>query len=319
MSDKFSVWFAEERGDAPRKVRGGYDEPAEAADIAETELIHRGIGGESYAEIRFNGDSEPHSIIFLMDDGNPPTFGIWNTASAMWPIFYPESPYGIMLEGNPLPSDDKKKSDEGNMRLDEIEDDEDDEGEDDADTESPDESEDYPDDEEDENTDEEDEAEEDDPLEPDDDENDSEDSDDDEEDEGENEAPEESEDDDSEDELDDADAEEDGDGDDEKETEMPRLNIFGKMRGPKGWRKRAEAEELNERNVFGLKIGILDPEAEKPGQQERNVVAHVEFIESDTTRDHGVLKLRLPNSVTLDDFTQTKNGVITVNVPYQQD
>lgn len=304
MADQFTIWFAEVKGDAPRKQSGTYNEPAEAADEAEKFLSRWGLAGESFAEIRFNGDSEPHSVIFLIDNSRPPTFGIWNTPSAMWPIFYPESPYGVMLEGNPFKGDDednggehKKDEDSDKMKLDGMDDEEDD-GEDDEIDE-----EDY---------DEEDGDDEESPE----DENEEEDEDDEFDDEGEEEGSDEGEE--GDDELEDDDAEEDSDDENEKEAEMPRLNIFGKMRGPKGWRKRADAEELNDRNVFGLKIGILDPEADKPGQQERNVLAHVEFIESDTTRDHGILKLRLPEGVSLDDFTQTKAGVITVKVPYQE-
>lgn len=303
MADQFTFWFAEEKLDRPRKQAGVFNEPAEAADEAEKFLARHGFAGESYAEIRFNGDAEPHSVIFLMEGGKPPTFGIWNTPSAMWPIFYPESPYGVMLEGNPFRGDDeddkgehKKDEDSDKMKLDGMDDeDEGDEEDDEID--------------EDENEEEDDGAdEEDDSDESDDDDADTDDEDDDDENKGEE----------GDDELEDENAEEDSDGENEQEAEMPRLNIFGKMRGPKGWRKRAEAEELNNRNVFGLKIGILDPEADKPGQQERNVLAHVEFIESDETRDHGILKLRLPEGVSLDDFTQTKAGVITVKVPYQE-
>lgn len=299
MDDNFTVWFAEHRGDKPHRVGVQvFAEAAEAADRAELELTRHGIGQESYCEIRFNGDSEPHTIIFLMDDEEPPTLGIWNTASAMWPMYYADGSSGIMLEDNPIgenSGEHKKDDDSDRMDLGGMDDEE-------ADTESEGDSEEFPDtDDEDEEGDEDEESEEDENTE----EGSDDESDDSDEDEGSDE-----------DEEDGVDDEEGENETDQEEAEMPRLNIFGKMRGPKGWRKRAEAEDLNERNVFGLKIGILDPEAEKPGQQERNVVAHVEFIESDTTRDHGILKLRLPDGVTLEDFTQTKAGVISVKVPY---
>lgn len=308
MADKFTVWYVEMRGDVPQRVGINWscDEPAEAADVAESQL-QRGIAGESYCEIRFNGDVEPHTIIFLMEEGPPPTFGIWNSPSAMWPIFYPDGPYGYMMEGNPLSGDEdgsgehKKDDDSDRMKLDGMDD------EPEPDTESEGDSEEFPDDEEGDDEDDENTDEEDDPMEPGDDENDSEERDDDEEDESEGNEEEE------EDGLDDEEGENETD---QEEAEMPRLRIFAKMRGPKGWRKRAEAEELLDRNVFALKVGVLDPEAETPGKQERNVVAHVEFIESDETRDHGILKLRLPEGITPADFTQTKAGVISVQVPY---
>lgn len=334
--DNFTVWVAWQKGDAPRKHAGPFREPAEAADAAERLLgVPYAVEGETFAEIRFNGDSEPHTVIFLMEKGEVPTFGVWNTASAMWPIFYPESPYGIMLDGDPFADaeDDEIQDDEGRHKKDEDSDKMKLDGMDDepeADDESEDDTEEFPDDEKD-----------DDDEESPEDENTEEDEDDESDDEGEEEAEEEDESDDSEDddrddsedddsdendrerdeeadEDDEGDDESDSDGDGEDEKEMPRLNIFAKMRGPKGWRKRAEAEELNDRNVFGLKIGVLDPDAETPGQQEKRVVAHVEFIESDESRANGILKLRLPDGITLDDFTQTKAGVISVTVPYPE-
>lgn len=309
MSDNFTVWFAEHKSDVPKRASvREFAEAAEAADVAENYLQRYGAGGESYCEIRFNGDSEPHTLIFLMDNDEPPTFGVFNTPSSMWPLYYADSPYGIMLDGNPLDEIEaegggkhKKDDDSDKMDLggqDDGDEEEDWDNEDEADTESEGDSEEFPDQDDSENEDDEEEDFTDGDKDADSDEN--EESDDDSEDENKTESE----------------ADEDEDGESEDEKEMPRLNIFAKMRGPKGWRKRAEAEELQERNVFGLKVGILDSEAEKPGQQERNVVAHVEFIESDTTRDHGILKLRLPDGVTLEDFTQTKTGVISVKVPY---
>jgi hypothetical protein len=301
--DNFTVWFASKKNDTPEKRGGKYAEPAEAADRAEAVLTSFGYPEESRCEIRFNGDAEPHTVIFLLDrEGGVPTFGIWNTASAMWPIFYADDGGGQMLDGDPFnegseDDDDENESDGFGDKDDDsklmdlgggMDDDDEDESEDD------DEDEESPEDENDE--------------------------------EGEDDSPDPESEDENGDETEEGDEELEADGDDEEdgenetdqeETEMPRLKIFAKMRGPKGWRKRAEAEELNERNVFGLKVGVLDPQEDMTSaQQERNVVAHVEFIEHDTTRDHGVLKLRLPEGVSLADFTQTKAGVISVDVPY---
>lgn len=106
----------------------------------------------------------------------------------------------------------------------------------------------------------------------------------------------------------------DDDGDDDGEPPM-RLPIFAKMRGPKGWRKRAEAEDLNLKNTFGLKVGVLHPEGETPGKQEADVRCEIQFVETDEQRTHGTLRIKLPETVTLDDFMQSGKW-ITVNVPY---
>ena len=97
---------------------------------------------------------------------------------------------------------------------------------------------------------------------------------------------------------------------------MPRLTIFAKMRGPKGWRKRAEIEDLNDRNVFGFKVGVLDPDGETPGTQEYNVRTEIQFIENDNDRTTGSLRIKLPDGITTDDFIQLKSGWLVVDVPY---
>lgn len=104
------------------------------------------------------------------------------------------------------------------------------------------------------------------------------------------------------------------DSEDEEEVEMPRLGIFAKFRGPLGWRKRAEAEDLNSSNKFVLKLGVLDPEAEKAAKQESEVFATVEFIESDEDRANGLLRLKLPEGV---EFTQ-KGKWLQATIPYRQ-
>jgi hypothetical protein len=287
-----------------------FHEPAEAADYAENELRRCDPG--SHGEILFNGDTEPHTVIFVMPEstGKQPVFGVWNTDSALWPLFYPTTPGGSMLSNPPddyTPPSDSADDDEGQTEIDQDadkldlgaeENENDEEFEDDSDEES--EEDDGPD-------------EEDDSAERDDDEDEPDDTNDDEEDESENDESDAESDPDDED---DEEADVDSDSEVEEEKEVMRLPIFAKMRGPKGWRKRAEAEELYTRNVFALKVGILDPTAGTPGRQEQNVVAHVEFIESDDSRKAGLLRLTLPDGITLEDFKQTKNGKITVEVPY---
>lgn len=133
-----------------------------------------------------------------------------------------------------------------------------------------------------------------------------------------------SEEDDSEDDEEDEEAEEDEDESEnesepepelEEEKELPRLKLFAKMRGPLGWRKRAELEELNDRNVWALKVGVLDPDEPKPAGQERNVFAQFEVIEKDENRKSATLRMKLPQGMTLDDFTMTKAGWITAEIP----
>lgn len=338
-------------GDAPRKVAGPFVEPAEAADVAEDYLRRFGTEGQSWAELRFNGTDEPHSMIFFMENE---MFGVWNTASAKWPIYYPEGPYGTMLEGYPegfspdegegkrdsddsadgfgdtdeeaevmdLSNDGSEEDDDSdNVEEDDDAEDEfseDDEAEDEASTEDDDADDeiekdgDQEPDEDEINTDDE---EDDDSNEPEtedgpDEEDDSSESEDDPDENGDDDDM----DSDSEDEDDDSD---DEDENDEEEVEMPRLKIFAKMRGPKGWRKRADAEELLDRNVFGFKVGVLNEDGETPGQQEKDVRVHVDFIEADDSRKSGVLRMRFQKGVSLDDFKQTGGGWITVEVPYR--
>lgn len=363
-------------GPYPRILDGRYTEPAEAADAAETWLKDFGEPGESYCDLFFNGDPEPHSSIFFQGqmDGWPyvPVFGIWNRHNAPWPISYVDenNPGGNML---PMPlhpsaffpeyeAEIKQKDEQGKHKQDEDsttmklegqddQEDEDDEWEDEEDEgengsdddgsegeEDMDESDADDDDGNDGDGDAEDEDENEDEGEGDDSESEG---DGDEEDENEEEAESDSE---NTDEEDDGDGEEDGesagdegedgdegddDGDGEGDTEQSsdeaeqaeppvRLPIFAKMRGPKGWRKRSDAEDLNMKNVFGLKIGVTNPEGATPGQQEKDVRCEIQFIETDELRTHGTLRIKLPEGITPDDFTFAR-GWMEVGVPYQDE
>lgn len=335
--DNFSVWLAKPtwwprlvregrwvtgpeyvEGDAARKIAGPYGEPAEAADVAEKLLKQFGREGQSYAELRFNGDKEPHTVIFLMEDE---IFGVWNTESSRWPLFYPSAGYGTMLEGWPEGFESEIDADEegdesgfgdededsdvmdlsGGMDEDEdMDDDEDeDEGEiDEVDEDYEDESDTADDLEEDEDSDEESEI----------------DSDDDQGDDDEDENEDEEEDSEG-DEGDDESDNQDGD----EEDEMPRLNIFSKMKGPKGWRKRADAEELNIRNVFGFKVGVLDPDEDKtPAKREQELVTHIEFIEDDDRRSGGILRVKLPTVGDVREIEwEKKGGFYEAFIPYK--
>lgn len=308
---------------------GEYREPAEASDAAELWLTTFGEPNKSFCDLLFNGDPEPHSsVFFTLDENKRTVFGVWNREGIPWPIDFIVEGAGhfgghsehprLFFDGeDELPiietSDEgkhKKDDDSTTMKLDGEDDDDDgyeddDEGEDDGEGEDS-ESEESGDDSE---------------IE-------------DEEDDGEGEEDREEEDgdtggeDDEEDEIEDDDSDDDftddsdggrdsGEDDEGGEDEQPpmRLPIFAKMRGPKGWRKRADAEDLNERNVFGLKIGVVDPEGETPAQQEKNVRCEIQFIESDDRRTHGTLRIKLPDGITADDFTRSGRW-IEVGVPY---
>lgn len=340
----FSVWLFRPRGWDGRKpgerVAFPFAEPAEAADQAEAVLRQNGEIGQSYCELRFNGDTKPHTVICYLGENR---FGIWNTEVVRWPIFYAEAggsdmladfPFEIEDDGNSWQekddADSKMKSDDGVMRLDDIEDvddtEEEEEFQDDSDEGA-----------EDEALSEDDEAEEDFISEDDDgdieaEEEDSQDDDESGTDEDDESDEDESGEDDEDDEQDgdeedfngDEDSEEgdsepdlDNDEEEEEEFEMPRLRIFAKFRGPLGWRKRAEAEELETTNRFALKLGVLDPEAEKTAQQERETFLEMVFIESDESRTAGELRLKLPEGIEWSE--PTKAGWISATIPYPRE
>lgn len=331
-------WFVKEGDRAARKMAGPFTEPAEAADVAEMLLENFGVEDQSWCELRYNGDREPHTMIFLLENG---VYGVWNTASARWPIFYPVNEYGVMLEGWPegmephSEGDDEIGDEEG-----ERENDEDDFGKSDEDSKLMDLSNDGSDDEdEDEGAEEDDEAEDEaweddedaeDEIEAEDgdlddeadeemsDESDDEIPEDEDDEEGEDEDDGEEEGDDESDEDEESEDDDESENEDEEEIEMPRLNIFAKMRGPKGWRKRADAEDLLERNVFGFKVGVLDPDEEKTNaQREKELVAHVEFIEDDSMREAGILRMKLP-TVDVDEIEWKRRGqFIEAVIPYR--
>ena len=342
---KFRVWAFRTRY-MDGKKSGGYVEPAEAADFAEELLDQWGIPGESYCEIRYNGDEKPHTVICYLGESR---FGIFNNDHAPWPLFYPPDDYrGEVLSDFTMDDEALKrwqeadeakkgeKSDEGNMRLDEIPDEEGeefdgDEGAEDeevpADGDEAAGDSDAEDDEAEDDGADDDEAGEDDAEEDEGDPSEAEDEDDHggEEEPGDDEQEDDEEDEDGGEDFSDGDEDTDSEeeqgeevddsDDEEEEIEMPRLNIFAKFRGPLGWRKRAEAEELNERNTFALKLGILNPEGEKTAEQEREVFAEFQFIESDDERDAGILRMKLPPGVEFSD--PTKAGWVTARIPYR--
>src|SRR5688572_22308742 len=62
-----------------------WDEPIEAVEAAEQWLQTYGVAQKSHAEIRFNGDAEPHFLLFHLGEGRT---GIFNTDACKWPVYY---------------------------------------------------------------------------------------------------------------------------------------------------------------------------------------------------------------------------------------
>lgn len=298
----FSVWLFRPKGwaegQAGERVAFPFSEPAEAADQAEAVLRQNGIPGQSYCELRFNGDDAPHTVICYMGKEE---FGIWNTELSKWPIFYPpesgpnaaalmldEFPFKDLEDGNswkPKEDDDSDEgAEDGEIQEDDFTPDEDGDEEDTSNAEDGD---DEGEEEDDEDADEED-------------------------------AQDDAEEDAEEDFSDEA---EDGENENdiEEEVEMPRLRIFAKLRGPLGWRKRAEAEELQEKNVFGLRLGIVDEDAETTGKQEREIFAQVQFVETDANRTGGKLRLKLPTLPEGVEFSNAPGGWIEAVIPYRKE
>lgn len=301
-------------GPWPKVLLGKWREPAEAADDAEMWLRAFGKPGESFCDLLYNGDIEPYSSVFYISPG---VYGIWNREDNPWPIDYIDTGMtGEMIPRTPLElhphfmatgTDDPITDDEGKRKKGEeaevLKIDSDDDEDDESDFEDEDDWEDAYDDDEAEGS-------EDAPdggSEGDNDGDEGEDGEEDDEDES---------DDGEEDETDDEMESDDDDFSDEQEAEqdMPRLNIFAKMRGPKGWRKRAEIEDLNERNVFGFKIGVVDDSKPTPAKQEQDVVVFVKFVENNAERDAGYLTVQLPRGVELE---RQGIGRYVARVPYR--
>jgi hypothetical protein len=239
----------------------------EAIDAAEEEFSSEegAVAGEAVAEIFYNSDPEPHYRLFLLEPEREGQshFGLFNTGVAKWEVIYPPG-YGENLEAPPPWF--TEDTGEGATKDDQNEQEETDEGEhkkdDDADTMDlggeDDDDEDEMDDDESDGDDGEDESEEDD--------------------EGESEKGD----------------NEDSDSEHEEDAEMPRLTFFSKMRGPKGWRKRAESDPERDFNRFEFVVGVLDEDHSRPAGQEHDRRVHVRFTERDDTRDNAELRVRVP-------------------------
>jgi len=260
--DSFRIDYIPQKGDRRPLMRKSV-EPAEAVDRAE-HVLQNGIPNESYCEIFFNGESEPHYRVFLLPPDHGQTmFGIFMTKAARWDVSYPQG-YGVNLEILPpwfqteqqgeQEQDEKQEGEDGKHEKDDDADTMDLGGEDDEDTE--DEDEEY--DDGDFNAD-----------------------DDEDEDESGTEG--------------DGESDSEGEGD---EDELPRLTFFSKMRGPKGWRKRAESDPERDYNRFDFKLGVLDPDdSQRDSARERDVRVRVQFTEHDLQRDRAELRILVPKGV----------------------
>lgn len=257
------------------------------SDEIESWLEQKGIPGRSFADIYFNGQKEIHTSIYLLADRS---FGVWNHQNAEWPIHYlGTDPFSADPFGRDMSrqweaaekAEKKETSEDGDSMKVEAEEPEDgsDEPEEAADTESQGESEDYP-DEDDEEDDEDADTEQD----------------------GEN-----------------GEGDEDSDDDgnqDEEEKDVPRLKFFGKMRGPKGWRKRAETDPSRPANAMEFVFGVLDAkEGWSTARQERNKLVRVRFFESDAQRTEATMQINLPQSA---EITESK-GKLLITFPTQED
>lgn len=213
---RFRVRVAPSQHAKSYALPGEWGEPVEAVFAAEDKLNVLQFE-KSHAAIYFNGDSEPHYLLFWLGENR---VGLFNTDACRWPIYIPENssdfknqltdvPWDIE---QPPPGDDAQDDTPGTDKK----------SDDDADSFGVS---------------------------------------------------------DSEDNEDDADT----------EDEPMRLKFFTKMRGPKGWRKRAESNLDRDRNTFVWRVGVLDWK----GNEERTV-AHATFTERDKDRRKATLMLTLP-------------------------
>jgi hypothetical protein len=306
MADNFRAKVYLAVDEHPFAESGEFREAVEAIQWAEDRLKFDGEAEESFAEILWNGSKAPHSLLKLIENGHGGTmFGIWNSPEAQWPVVYaddddngtviPEDEaHGLMVE-----IENARKQEDDNADSTSA-----DEKEEAADTESEGDSEEFP----------EDEKDEDDPFEEDeeddefgDDEDETEEEDDEDDDAGDS-GEENSEKDSSE-----SEGEEEADSDSESE-EVPRVKLFGKFKGPKGWRKRAETDTEAPMNVFKFVLGKLDEEEERTARQEKDKRVVVEFKEVEWERESGELRVTLPEGV---EFHQNTRGQYIATVPYE--
>ncbi len=259
-----------------------FSEPIEAVEEAEYIFSAYGVIGSTTAEIVFNGDPEPHFLLFYLGKGRT---GIYNTDACKWPIFYPEGSLAgkeDSLTEIPWPvKEGEGESKEEKSKVEKAE------GQDFVGSEGKKESEDFPESEDEGSEDEEDGTGEDD--------GDDEDGGDD----GSN--------------SEDDPGKSDGEGESESEEEemkLPRMTLFSKMRGPKGWRKRAETEELLDMNSFQWKVGVI--ENGKESRRKRGQMVQAMLVERDDDRVMARFVLQIPTEA---ELTYLGNGRYIADIP----
>ena len=284
MTELFSAKWFPERHSKGVSVVGRYMEPVEAIEAAEAFLQAYGEAHKSHAEVRFNGDREPHYLLFHLGPGRT---GLFNTDACRWPVFniegtasrrdqLAEIPWDISDSERKVESEgakekrdvekaEKRKTDEDakTLRLDAERDEGDKEDSEDAD--SPE----YQDSEEPEGDDGTADADEDSP---------------------------------------DTGGSEDRDDGEGGGDEPMRLKFYAKMRGPKGWRKRADSDPEREVNSFTWRVGTVEDD------REGKYIARAVFRETDDERTTAKLTVNYPEWATVVE----KNGRIEITIPTQE-
>lgn len=281
MSDdkRFSAWVVRDRESVPEpiQVMGAWDEPIEAIEAAEAFLSAYGTPGRAHAEIRFNGDPTAHTLLFLLTKDH---IGIFNTEAVRWPVFYIQG----MSQFQDMLYEPQWEVDYGQKEFQEqAEERETSQAEEQGSSMGEDQAP------------------------------------------GENSSPgtgqaqhEDSE-------------ESDEEDDDQAEDEIPpepgdrgeddpepmRLKFFAKMRGPKGWRKRAESDPERDRNTFVWRVGLLNED----GSEVLGPLLNIIFIERDTDRNTATLKITVPPDATMvedGDFILRHGNKIEIHIPTQE-
>jgi hypothetical protein len=295
-------WYTKP-GAKPLPVANQFQEAVEAIEYGE-ELIgnHQGSKPGAKVEVYFNSDTEPHSILYLTHDL---VFGIWNRVNAPFPVSYAEGtgngvdiPSAMEFEaGFPeyveTRDKDKAREKKEGSKGEEKRDDDSDEMK----IKEPPPADHYDDDSDEDDTEDDDSGAEEPQDEPQDVGGDSDPSD---EDEG------------TEDESGDEGEPSDEGGNGEDEKEKPRVNLFAKFRGPKGWRKRAENDPERGENQFVLRVGKLL----ENGTEDKQPLVVVNFKEVDEQREFGTLTIRLPEGVELK--AAKKGRTYLAIIPYDE-
>ncbi len=248
MSDpRFSIRFHRTKDAKGARLDFTAAEPVLAVEEAEGHMRQYGVDGQSSCSIFFNGDAEPHYLVFRLTEDR---YGLYNTNAVKWPIYFPEGtddfrnqlvtpPWEVPNEQEEDGSDEKAPT----------------------------------------------------PAEPDADADTSE-----------------------EEDEEDAGAEDgdDGDGDSDAEEEEPmRLTFFSRMRGPKGWRKKAETDPEQSYQTFIWRVGIQDEE----GRETNPPLVTAVFRETDENRTEAKLSLKMPVGA---EIISTRPGRIEIIMPTQE-